>query len=73
MFRAHDVGEKGHVVRLAGKMQSGKWDTQKWLISKEDAHIEGERLIADTRDAREIIETLKPHHLRADVFEAGAR
>jgi hypothetical protein len=74
-FRYHDVGEKGHILRLAGKRSSGSWDTQVWLISKDDAHIEGDTLIADTDDARRLIETLgsTPKHVKGDVFEAKDR
>src|SRR5450756_3259781 len=72
---SHDVGEKGHILRLAGKRSSGSWDTQVWLISKYDAHIEGDTLVADTEDARKSIETLgsKPKHVKGDVFEAKDR
>jgi hypothetical protein len=74
-FRYHDVGEKGHILRLAGKRSSGSWDTQVWLISKNDAHVEGETLVADTDDARRVIEALgsKPKHVKGDVFEAKDR
>ena len=74
-FRYHDVGEKGHILRLAGKRSSGSWDTQAWLISKDDAHIEGDTLVADTDDGRRVIEALgsKPKHVKGDVFEAKAR
>ena len=74
-FRYHDVGGPGHIQRLAGKRESGSWDTQAWLISKQDAHIENETLIADTNDARELLEALgsKPTHIKADMFEAKAR
>ena len=75
MFRYHDVGEKGHILRLAGKRSSGSWDTQVWLISKDDAHIEGDTVVADTEDARSLIEALgsKPKHVKGDVFEAKDR
>ena len=74
-FRYHDVGEKGHILRLAGKRSSGSWDTQVWLISKDDAHIEGDTLVADTDDARSLIDALgsKPKHVKGDVFEAKDR
>jgi hypothetical protein len=74
-FRYHDVGEKGHILRLAGKRSSGSWDTQVWLIGKDDAHIEGDMLVADTDDARRVIEALgsKPKHVKGDVFEAKDR
>ena len=74
-FRYHDVGEKGHILRLAGKRSSGSWDTQAWLIGKSDAHIEGDTLVADSEDARRLIETLgsNPKHVVGDVFEAHDR
>ena len=74
-FRYQDVGEKGHILRLAGKRSSGSWDTQAWLIGKEDAHLAGDTLVADTDDARRLIETLgtKPKHVKGDVFEAKDR
>jgi hypothetical protein len=74
-FRTQDVGEKGHIMRLAGKRRSGSWDTQTWLISKEDAHLEGDTLVADSEDARKLIEALgsKPKRVKGDVFEAKDR
>jgi len=74
-FRYHDVGEKGHVLRLAGRRSSGSWDTQVWLISRDDAHLEGNTLVADTDNARRVIEALrtKPIHVKGDVFKAKDR
>jgi hypothetical protein len=74
-FRYQDVGEKGHIQRLAGKRSSGSWDTQAWLISKDDAHLDGATLVADTDDARKLIDTLgtKPKHVKGDIFEAKDR
>jgi hypothetical protein len=74
-FRYHDVGGPGHIKRLAGKRQSGSWDTQAWLISKQDAHLEKGMLIADTDEARELLEALgsKPVRVKADMFEAKDR
>ena len=74
-FRYQDVGEKGHILRLAGKRSSGSWDTQVWLISKDDAHLEGDTLVADTDDARRLIEALgsRPEHVKGDIFKAKDR
>ncbi len=74
-FRTQDVGEKGHILRLAGKRSSGSWDTQTWLISKTDAHLAGKTLVADTEDARKVIEALgtKPKYVKGDIFEAKDR
>lgn len=75
-FRYHDVGEKhGDLERLAGKRTGGSWDTQAWLINKHSAHIEGERLVADTDDVRELLDNLgsKPQHVKGNVFTAADR
>jgi hypothetical protein len=74
-FRTQDVGDPGHVERLAGKRQSGSWDTQAWLISKKDAHVEGRSLVPDTAEARKVLDKLgsKPVRVKGDVFEAKDR
>ncbi|MGA7949755.1 MAG: hypothetical protein WCA45_06305 [Thiobacillaceae bacterium] len=74
-FRTQDVGEAGHIQRVAGKRSSGSWDTVKWLISKEDAHIEHEELVPDSDEARKILAELgsQPVHVKGDVFEAKPR
>ena len=74
-FRNQDVGEPGGIERVAGKRASGSWSTQKWLISKEDAHIEDGRLVADSADARKVLRQLrtKPVHVHADRFKAHDR
>lgn len=74
-FRNQDVGDKGHILRMAGKRSSGSWDTHAWLISKEDAHVEGNTIIADSEDAKKLLETLgsKPTLVKGDIFEAKDR
>lgn len=71
-FRTQDVGDPGHVQRVAGKRETGSWATVKWLIDKADAHVDGDRLVGDTRDARDVIKKLrsKPVHKKGDIFEA---
>jgi len=74
-FRTQDVGGPGHIQRVAGKRSSGSWDTVKWLISKEDAHVESGKLVPDTEDAKELLAKLgsEPVHVEGDVFEAKPR
>src|SRR5207237_4913724 len=74
-FRTQDVGEPGHIQRVAGKRESGSWGTVKWLISKEDAHVEGGKLVPETAEAREVLAKLgsEPVHVKGDVFEARPR
>ena len=71
-FRTQDVGDPGHIQRVAGQRQNGSWDTVKWLIGKEDAHVESGKLIPDTEDARQLLADLgsEPVHVQGDVFEA---
>jgi len=74
-FRTQDVGEPGHIQRVAGKRTSGSWDTVKWLISKQDAHVDGQTLVADTEEAQEVLAALgsEPVHVEGDVFQAKPR
>jgi hypothetical protein len=74
-FRNQDVGQPGHIQRLAGKRSSGSWDTVTWLISKEDAHLSNGRLVPDTESARKVLEKLgsAPKHVTGDIFAAKPR
>jgi hypothetical protein len=74
-FRTQDVGDGGHLQRVAGKRESGSWATAKWLISKEDAHVEDGKLVPDTKEAKDLIKELgsEPIHKRGDRFEAKPR
>ena len=68
-FRTQDVGDRGHIQRVAGKRESGSWATVKWLISKEDAHVQGGKLIPDTDEAKELLAKLGS--VRALVVHGG--
>jgi hypothetical protein len=70
IFRYHDVGRPGHLQRLGGKRASGSWADQAWLISKDDAHVEGGRLVGDTAAARKLLRTIGPaERMKGDVFQ----
>jgi hypothetical protein len=73
-FRTQDVGDPGHIQRVAGKREGGSWETVKWLIGKEDAHVRGGHLVADSKDAKNLIKELgtKPVHISGDRFKAKA-
>lgn len=74
-FRVQDVGAPGGVERVAGLRANGSWDTAKWLVEKTHAHVEGDRLVADTAEARKVISTLgsEPVHVSGDRFRAKPR
>src|SRR5512135_3796288 len=74
-FRTQDVGGKGHIERVAGKRSSGSWATAAWLIGKEDAHVSGRKLVADTRDAKNLLKKLGSEPIRrsGDRFDAKDR
>jgi len=75
LFRYHDVGDAGHLVRLAGKRYNGTWATHAWLVSKEDASVEKGTLVAQTSDAKELIESLGsiPTLKKNNIFKASPR
>lgn len=74
-FRTQDVGDEGHLQRVAGKRPSGAWATVKWLVSKEDAHVEDGKLFGDSSDAKDLIRRLRsrPVHIQGDRFKAKPR
>jgi hypothetical protein len=74
-FRNQDVGEPGGIERLAGKRQSGSWDTATWLVSKKFAHIEGDHLVPDHNEAKKLFKELgsMPKHVKGDIFKAKDR
>jgi hypothetical protein len=71
-FRTQDVGKRGHIQRVAGKKSTGTWETVKWLIGKEDAHVRGDKLVPDTKGAKDLIKELgaQPVHVSGDRFKA---
>jgi hypothetical protein len=74
-FRTQDVGSKGHIERVAGKRASGSWATAAWLIGKQDAHVSGRKLVADSRDAKNLLKKLgsEPVRRSGDRFQAKDR
>ena len=74
-FRVQDVGQPGGVERLAGQRANGSWATQKWLIEKTHAHIENDRLIADSVEAEKLLAGLGsvPVRIGGDRFRAKPR
>ena len=74
-YRTQDVGDPGHIQRVAGKRESGSWATVKWLIDKDDAHLEGDTLVGDTREAKDVLKKLGSTvtHKSGDRFEAKPR
>ena len=71
-FRTQDVGRRGQIQRVAGQRFSGYWTTVKWLIAKEEAHVQDAKLVPDTKAAKEVIEQLgsQPVHWIGDRFRA---
>jgi len=74
-FRNQDIGGRGGIERVAGRRANGSWDTQKWLIGKSEAHIDGNRLVADSLAAEKVLKQLgsTPRCLGGDRFIAKPR
>jgi hypothetical protein len=74
-FRNQDVGGRGGIERLAGQRANGSWDTQRWLVGKALAHIDGNQLVADSLAAEKVLAQLgsTPRHLGGDRFIAKPR
>jgi len=74
-YRNHDVGAHGGIERVAGRRANGSWDTQKWLVGKNEAHRAGKQLVADSVAAEKVLSQLGsvPRHLGGDRFIAKPR
>jgi hypothetical protein len=75
-FRTQDIGRPGHTQRLAGKRRSGSWDTQAWLISKKDAHLDKrDHLVINKAVAAELKNAFRGPivHEKGDIFRAKPR
>ncbi len=74
-FRNQTLGNHRGIERLAGQRANGSWDTQKWLISKSEAHLDGRKLVADSLAAEKLLAQLgsMPRHLGGDRFVAKPR
>lgn len=74
-YRTQDVGDPGHLQRVAGQRENGRWTTVKWLVAKEDAHVEDGKLVGDTQEVRDLLRKLrsKPVQREGDVFESKPR
>jgi hypothetical protein len=74
-FRVQNLGGNGGIERVAGRRASGSWDTQKWLISKDKAHVVRGVLVPDTADTRELLGSLgsAARHVSGHRFKAKPR
>lgn len=73
-FRVQALGTGG-IERVAGQRASGSWDTQKWLIRKDQAHVENGTLVPDAGDARELLTSFgsAARQVIGDRFKAKPR
>lgn len=73
-FRVQALGSGG-IERVAGQRAGGSWDTQKWLIRKDKAHVENGALVPDAADVRELLGLLgsAARQVVGDRFKATPR
>ncbi|MDQ8037850.1 MAG: hypothetical protein REI12_10530 [Pedobacter sp.] len=71
-FRTEQLDKQGRIQRIAGqRANSTAWADQELRISKDCAHIENHRLVADTDEARSYLGRLGAvEHVSGDVFRA---
>ncbi len=70
-FRAHDVGRKGGLIRVAGYNKKVGWDTQKWLIEKRMAKVKDSVLIGTHPHSKRLLSSLpgKEKRIKGDIFK----
>lgn len=74
-FRVQDIGARGGIERMSGQRSNGSWDTVKWLVEKNHAHVRSGRLVADSAEARKLLRNLgsTPVQTTGDRFRARPR
>ncbi len=74
-FRVQALGGAGSIERVAGQRPNGSWETQKWLISKDKAHVESGVLRPDAADVGELLASLGSvaQQVTGDRFKAKPR
>ena len=74
-FRMHEVSGKNGIERVGGQREDGSWETVKWLVSGEMAHVENGRLVADHAEARELFAELdsEPELIEGNRFKTKER
>lgn len=72
-FRTYNVEDREGIDRVVGQRENGVWDTVKWLIRMDMAHIENGLLVADHPHASEVLERFvsEPKHIEGNLFEAA--
>ncbi|MDA3836152.1 MAG: hypothetical protein PF542_00865 [Nanoarchaeota archaeon] len=72
MYRNQDVGDKGHLERVAGQRKNGHWATQCWLVEKKDAKVVGDKIVGKTKEIKEFLSKLgsEPVLVKGDIFKA---
>ena len=71
-FRVFAVGDKSGIERVAGQRADGSWETVKWLVSKELAHVENGKLVAESPEAIELFDKFysAPEQIEGNLFKA---
>ena len=74
-FRVQDIGARGGIERVSGQRANGSWDTVKWLVEKNHAHVRSGRLVAGSAEARKLLRNLgsTPVQTAGDRFRARPR
>ena len=64
------MGRDGQSLRVSAKKPGAGWVTQKWLVRKIDAHVEGNYLVADDPKVKRILTKLggMPRRIEGDRF-----
>ncbi|MDQ3634595.1 MAG: hypothetical protein M3405_08820 [Acidobacteriota bacterium] len=71
-FRLVGINEKIGIEKVNGQREDCSWEIVKWLVSKDAAHIEDGKLIADHKKVQEIFDKINsvPIHIEGDRFVA---
>jgi len=65
-FRTKDVGRPGHTKIIVGKLRTGNWTVQKYLLSRKDFDVKGKGMFIDfvpkNLRAKKVARQIKERH-----------
>jgi len=71
LFISKNVDRNGFIKEISGRKLNGNLAIHKWLISKNIAHIDNNRLVPDLTEAKKFLQTLRGNirRINGDIFQ----
>jgi hypothetical protein len=66
LFKSETIGADNQSHMIKAKEKNGRWKVKEWIINKDDAHMEGNYLVGDDPEVKEILDELSDNIEQTD-------